>query len=212
MKFNELNEYVEKYVNERRLQIRKLFVASAYQIHAGIVKKFYNVAPGSSEGLANRTGTASRSWKVSVKNTKDSVICNVYSAGVPYADFSKRTIIRPKKANGWLAIPVVAGLTDGGAARYPGGPRQAEQKLMSSGVKKPLAFIRKKNGSNNKAYIVAKKGVKGPGLNKKDRLLFALRKVVVKPARTKSLMPWVDSKFESMIQRISKASGVGSLS
>lgn len=215
MNFREASKEISKELLEYRKRIRESFVAGAYQIHAGIVKKFYTASPGSSEGLARRTGSAAKSWKVDVSKSQETISCSIYSAGAQHAGaFMSGKFIRPKKKQ-WLAIPVGPSLTKSGAARYPGGPREAAKTLVmpplrrggfgrrKSGERDPLSFYQK---DSNTAFLFAKPGVKGTGLTKKNRLMFVLKKVVKRQAKTAGLMPWVDKRVSTLVDRLSAAS------
>lgn len=207
------NDLRESLVDTRK-RARETVSKIAYNVHSGIVRTFYTAVPGANIGMARRTGTAAKSWKVAISNGR-TMVASVYSAGVPYADMSSEKIITPKKAK-WLAIPVGPALTASGAPRYPGGPRQAAKALvmpplktqrgreLSWGATKardPLSFVKK---DANTAFLMAKPGVRGTGLTKGKRIMFVLKKRVKIPARTRLLMPWVDRKIDKAFDAMAR--------
>lgn len=214
MKFSQATKEIKGELNDFRSRLIKSFIAGAYSIHSGIVQKFYSATPSSKIGVARRTGNAAKSWKVNVSRNNDTVICSIYSAGAEYADFSQKKVIKPKSKK-WLAIPVNAALTKNGAARYPGGPRQAARALSMPPVKRrmgrlregerdPLKFYKK---DEENAFLIAKPGVRGTGLNNKNRIMFVLKKQVTKPDRTRGLMPWVDKRVNTIVSRLANVTG-----
>jgi len=210
MNMKEASKEIKRDLSNYKDRMRQSFVDASYQIHAGIIKKFYTASKGSAVGLSRRTGKAAKSWKVDVKRSNDNVTCSIYSAGAPYADFSEKKVIVPKTKK-WLTIPVGPALTKAGAPRYPGGARQAERAMtmppvrhgfrrQGEGSRKPFKFYQK---DSNTAFLIAKPGVKGTGLTKKDRILFVLKKKVTLPAKTQGLMPWVDKRVNSFVSKLS---------
>ena len=221
MDWKEARTQLIKDVQAIRRMARDRFIQGAQGLRAGIVFKFYSSSPGASVGLARRTGRAANSWKTKTSEDLNSVSVSVCSAGVPYADFGQAKFIRGKP---WLVIPVGAGLTPAGVARYPGDKNgrgaiaQAEARLRaptksqsnrsllyqhSSGRRgqSKLSFV--KQGTS--ILVLAKKGVTGPGLTKNKRLLFVMRRVVKRPARTAGLMPFVDESVEKIQRRLEVA-------
>ena len=200
---------------------RERFVKGAEGLAAGIVFNFYTSAPGSTTGLARRTGRAARSWRTQVTEGKDTMSVSIFSRGVPYADFSKAMFVRPTRSK-WLVIPSGASLTAAGVSRYPGDANgrgsidQAEARLtapprsnasrlraaLSWRPQKKIAFVKK---DTNTLLVLAKPGVRGPGLTRNKRLLFVLKKVVKRPARTAGLMPFVDKSIVKIQNRIEAA-------
>lgn len=209
--FKEVAKELDKDMKAIHEESRKRFVFSAYSLHRGIIDKFYTAAPGSSVGLARRTGNAARSWQVEIDRKVESITASVFSAGVPYADMSRQKTITPKTAK-WLTIPVGPALTKAGAPRYPGGPKQAASALRmppikqsfrkkKSGSRDPLRFYKK---SESLAFLIAKDGVTGTGLTKNNRIMFVLKKSVTIPARTAGLMPFVDKRVQRLYQYLNE--------
>ncbi len=199
---------IMKEIKAQQAMMKETMRKEGYNMQKQIIKGFYSATSGSVYGLARRTGAAAKSWQV-VVNRGDKFSVSVFSAGVPYADMSEEKTIVPKEKK-WLAIPVGAALTARGAPRYPNGPRQAAMNLtmrpVQHGFRKqnpkgrdPLRFYKK---DSNTAFLIAKDGVRGTGLNKKNRILFVLKKKVKRPAKTKLLMPWVDRRLDSMFEKI----------
>lgn len=196
-------------IKAQQAMMKETMVKEGYKMHGQIIKGFYSATSGSIYGLARRKGDAAKSWQV-VVNRGDRFSVSVFSAGVPYADMSEEKTIVPDTKK-WLAIPVGAALTKkNGPPRYPNGPRQAAMNLtmrpVQHGFRKqnpkgrdPLRFYKK---DSNTAFLIAKDGVRGTGLNKKNRILFVLKKKVKRPAKTKLLMPWVDRRLDSMFEKI----------
>jgi hypothetical protein len=224
MDWKEAREQLVKEVLALRKMARERFIAGAQGLKTGIVYKFYTAAPGSPDGLARRTGRAARSWATETQSGSDGVSVSIFSRGVPYADFSRAMFIRPKKSQ-WLVIPAGAGLTAAGVARYPGDANgrgaiaQAEARLTapprsnasrlraalafgSGSPAKKISFVRK---DGNTLLVLAKPGVKGIGLTKTKRLLFILKRVVKRPARTSGLMPYVDEAVIKIQNRMEAA-------
>ena len=221
--FRQIAKELEKELQAARKAARQRFVYNVAGLHKGIVQKFYTAAPGASVGLARRTGAAAKSWAYAVAQSGDTIVGTVYSAGVSYANMSTAKTITPKKAK-WLAIPVGPALTRAGVPRYPDGPNQAAQALRmppkkqpfrrsakaraitnpryskNEGQRDPLRFYKK---SADTAFLIAKDGVTGTGITKKNRILFVLKKKVIRPARTAGLMPFVDKRVEQTIKSMS---------
>ena len=221
--FRQIAKELEKELQAARKAARQRFVYNVAGLHKGIIQKFYTAAPGASIGLARRTGAAAKSWAYAVAQSGDTIVGTVYSAGVPYANMSVAKTITPKRAK-WLAIPVGPALTRAGVPRYPDGPNQAAQALRmppkkqpfrisakaraitnpryskNEGQRDPLRFYKK---SADTAFLIAKDGVTGTGITKKDRILFVLKKKVIRPARTAGLMPFVDKRVEQTIKSMS---------
>ena len=221
--FRQIAKELEKELQAARKAARQRFVYNVAGLHKGIVQKFYTAAPGASIGLARRTGAAAKSWAYAVAQSGDTIVGTVYSAGVPYANMSVAKTITPKRAK-WLAIPVGPALTRNGVPRYPDGPNQAAHALRmppkkqsfrraakamsitnpryskNEGQRDPLRFYKK---SADTAFLIAKDGVTGTGITKKDRILFVLKKKVMRPARTAGLMPFVDKRVEQTIKSMS---------
>lgn len=233
--FKETSREIIQELQKARTEAKKRFVYDVYGLQKGIIQKFYTAAPGSSVGLARRTGAAARSWAVVITREAESITAEVYSAGVPYADMSEKVTITPKSAK-WLAIPVNEALTKAGAPRYPDGPNQAAQALRmapkknpfrksakariitkqryksSEGSRDPLRFYKK---NENLAFLIAKDNASGPGIrdisgrkksgSAKDsnRIMFVLKKKVVRPARTAGLMGFVEKRTEQIFRHVS---------
>lgn len=213
--FRELIREVERELREARKVMRKRFALGVARINKGIVKQWYTARPGSKVGLARRSGDAGRSWAFKITDTPTQVLGEVFSAGIAYVDFSEQKTIVPTKKK-WLAIPVGAGLTPGGKARYPSGPRQAEKALKLPPIKysrrgrrdddeSPFNFYRRDPST---ILMFAKKGVKGTGLTKTKRLMFVLKKKVVRPARTAGLFPWVEKSVDTVYNRMLNLGGL----
>ena len=223
MDWKEARTQLIKDVQAIRRMARDRVIQGAQGLRAGIVFKFYSSQPGASVGLARRTGRAANSWKTKTTEDLNSVSVSVYSAGVPYADFGQAKFIRGKQSP-WLVIPAGAGLTLGGVARYPGDKKgrgaiaQAEAALRAP--TKPQSnrsllyrHLSGKRGQSKLSFVpkgtsilvLAKKGVTGPGLTKNKRLLFVMRRVVKRPARTAGLMPFVDESVEKIQRRLEVA-------
>lgn len=199
---------VQTEIKTLRDNAKSELVSGAYAMHKGIVSGFYSATPGALYGLARRTGAAVKSWQVQVNRGQKFSVA-VFSAGVPYADMSVEKRIAPKEKK-WLAIPVGAAKTKSGVPRYPGGPRQAAKALsmppvqhgfrrQGEGERDPLRFYKR---DANTAFLIAKDGVKGTGLGKNNRIMFVLKKSVIRPARTKLLMPWIDKRLDSIFNKI----------
>lgn len=221
--FKRITKELEQELKAARKAARQRFVYNVAGLHKGIVQKFYSSAPGASVGLARRTGAAAKSWAYAVAQSGDVIVGTVYSAGVPYANMSVSKTITPKRAK-WLAIPVGPALTRSGVPRYPDGPEQAAQALRmpprkqafrkaakaraianprhskNEGQRDPLRFYKK---SADLAFLIAKDGVTGTGITKRDRILFVLKKKVVRPARTAGLMPFVDQRVAQTVKSMS---------
>ena len=221
--FRKIAKELQQELNAARKAARQRFVYNVAGLHKGIVQKFYSAAPGASVGLARRTGAAAKSWAYAIAQSGDVIVGTVYSAGVPYADMSEAKTITPKRAK-WLAIPVGPALTRNGVPRYPDGPEQASQALRmpprkqsfrraaktraitnsryskNEGQRDPLRFYKK---SADTAFLIAKDGVTGTGITKKNRILFVLKKKVVRPARTAGLMPFVDKRIAQTVKSMS---------
>ena len=221
--FKQIAKELQQELRSARKIARQRFVYNVAGLQKGIIQKFYTAAPGSSVGLARRTGAAAKSWAYAIAQQGDVVVGTVYSAGVPYADMSEAKTITPKRAK-WLAIPVGPALTRVGVPRYPDGPEQASQALRmpprkqsfrrtgraraitnpryskNEGQRDPLRFY-KKNADT--AFLIAKDGVTGTGITKKNRILFVLKKKVIRPARTAGLMPFVDKRVAQTIKSMS---------
>jgi len=103
MDWKEARTQLIKDVQAIRRMARDRFTKDAQGLSTGIVLKFYTSQPGASVGLARRSGRAANSWKTKTSEDLNSVSVSVYSAGVPYADFGKETIIRGKRSP-WLVI------------------------------------------------------------------------------------------------------------
>lgn len=217
--FKEFAKELEKEISFFREKARKDFVNGVYGTHKAIVQKFYTASPGSSVGLARRSGDAARSWSVQLKRSTSGIEAGIISAGVPYANMSVAKVITPKNRK-WLTIPVGPALTKNGSPRYPNGPRQAATALkmpprksggfrrLKEGSRDPLRFYKK---DSNTAFLIAKDGVTGTGITKRNRILFVLKKRVTRPARTAQLMPFtqdrVDKIFKSMNHDVFASTG-----
>lgn len=193
MSFKAIMNDLKKELMDTRKDVRARFIAGAYSIHGGIIRLWYTGRKGD-QGLGRRTGSAAKSWSVVKTESPSGVQVAIVSAGVPHADASNRTVIKSNRPGGWLAIPTAQGVTSRGVPRYQG-PRDAEQKLNGPSGKSKLAFIRK---DRDTMLVMARKGVTGTGLSKNRRLLFVLKKSVVRPAYTSGMFPWVDSQAKKM--------------
>lgn len=222
MDFKEASNEIKKDLEQMRSRLKKSFINSAYSIEKGIVQKFYNAEPGSSSGVAFRSGSAARSWRVDVKRDGDNLVANIYSAGVSYANFNRERNIKPKNRK-WLAIPVNKALTMAGVARFK--PREADN--IFTRRQSPGGGFRKSNSDvlrfhkkdSETAFLILKDNARGLGLpfitsknrknntNNKDksRILFVLKKNVKVPAKNKALMPWVDSRANLLFSRLTRA-------
>lgn len=224
MDWKEAREQLVKEVLALRKMARERFIVGAQGLKTGIVFNFYTGAPGNPNALARRTGRAARSWSTETQTGSDGVSVSIFSRGVPYADFSRAMFVRPTKSK-WLVVPAGAGLTAGGVARYPGDangrgsiaqaeaaltapPRSNASRLRSAlafgsgSPAKKISFVYK---NANTILVLAKPGVRGTGLTKAKRLLFVLKKVVKRPARTAGLMPFVDQAVIKIQNRMEAA-------
>lgn len=205
--FRKVSQEITKDLQDIRKDARKSFFNSAEDMLRGIVQRFYSGA--GRDSLGRRTGRAAKSWVVErVKDDSTQLVLSVNSHGVPYSDFTRIREIRPKSSK-YLVIPVGPALTSAGVARYPGNAdgkgsiAQAESRLtmtepttrrgyesVFSGKKQsPLAWIRK----GDSIFVLAKPGVRGPGITARNRLLFVLKRSVKLPAYTRGIYPFVDS-------------------
>lgn len=212
-------ELMETLEAARKTSRSQLF-AIAEDLRKNIIQKFYTNANTASVG--RRTGKAAKSWAVAkIKDDKDGVVLSVNSSGVKYADFSRPKTIKPKSGGKYLVIPVGAGLTKAGVARYPGDANgrgaisQAENAIKMPPLKSQ--FGKRRSGDNSRSplawikkdastmLVVAKQGATGTGITKTNRLLFVLKTSVKIPAYTKGLMPYVNSFVDKRIASVSRS-------
>lgn len=217
--FKETGKEIAKDLMEMRKQSRRLFVDMAQTLRRDIVSKFYSGAARDSVG--RRTGRAAKSWVVEkIREDSNELVISVNSSGVPYADFRRIKNVNPKTSK-WLVIPVGPALTRSGVARYPGDGdgkgsiAQAEKAMTLPPIRRTGSYIKNQFSGKPRSpfawihksgsiFVVAKPGVKGPGITTRNRLLFVLKKSVKVPAYTRGLMPFIDRKENELFSKIGR--------